>query len=209
MLFFSFLFFFTCLAGFWRIFSQPFFILYFSTTKAIILVHNKTKCKWKWILQNSYVFWTNTPPPPPMQTANFVNMHDKVYGLNWRLCGENVACTKDARCEFFSSKFLCTSGWFSSAATDATLKFSSDNELCDFIMEQTSCSHPNWSKEYHWLGEQAVSPHCWSPLAGYQVKSVTLSMLISVFTELHAFVSHVCLTWWGVDNYATVAIFPE
>lgn len=135
----------------------------------------------------------------PMQTVSFVNMHDKVYGLNWRLCGENVACTKDARCEFFFSKFLCTSGWFSSAATDATLKFSSDNELCDFIMEQTSCSHPNWSnlhvKEYHWLGEQAVSPHCWSPLAGYEVKSVTLSMLISVFTELHAFVSHVCLTW--------------
>lgn len=90
----------------------------------------------------------------------------------------------------------------SSAATDATLKCSSDNEcmdVCDFIMEQTSCSHPNWSnlhvKEYHWLGEQAVSPHCWSPLAGYEVKSVTLSMLISVFTELHAFVSHVCLTW--------------
>lgn len=97
----------------------------------------------------------------PMQTVSFVNMHDKVYGLNWRLCGENVACTKDARCEFFFSKFLCTSGWFSSAATDATLKFSSDNELCDFIMEQTSCSHPNWSnlhvKEYHWLGEQAES----------------------------------------------------
>lgn len=148
----------------------------------------------------------------PMQTVSFVNMHDKVYGLNWRLCGENIACTKDARCEFFSSKFLCTSGWFPVQLLMQPWSLALImNMMC--IMEQTSCSHPNWSnlhvKEYHWLGEQAVSPHCWNPLAGYQVKSMTLSMLISLLTELHAFVSHVCLTWWGVDNYAMVAIFPE
>lgn len=139
------------------------------------------------------------PKKPPMQTANFVNMHDKVYGLNWRLCGENVACTKDARCEFFSSKFLCTSGWF-------LVQLLMQPWSVALIMNVWMCVILSWSKHhvliqtdptftYHWLGEQAVSPHCWSPLAGYEVKSVTLSMLISVFTELHAFVSHVCLTW--------------